>query len=70
MISDNRYLISILLIVAIICILIALMGCVGERITGDKPISQDQQREDIVKQGQEFCKRWPDDIACPSQGKR
>jgi hypothetical protein len=34
------------------------------------PISRDVERKNIIKQGQDFCERYPDDIACPSKGRR
>jgi hypothetical protein len=55
---------------------IALTGCSSDafRVKGQSPdvapVSRDVERKNIVKQGQDFCERYPDDIACPSKGRR
>jgi hypothetical protein len=55
---------------------IAIAGCSSDsyRVQGQSPepapVSRDVERKNIVKQGQDFCERYPDDIACPSKGRR
>jgi hypothetical protein len=52
--------------------MLLLAGCAGERLQGSspQPLSRDAERQHIIEQGQDFCQRHPDDIACPSKGKR
>jgi hypothetical protein len=57
---------------------IALTGCSSDayRMNGQSPdpkvapMSKDAERKHIIEQGQDFCERYPDDIACPSKGRR
>jgi hypothetical protein len=51
----------------------ALAGCSSDsyRVQGQSPgPNRDAERKSIVEQGQNFCERYPDDIACPSKGRR
>jgi hypothetical protein len=55
----------------------ALTGCSSDsyRVQGQSPepvapMSRDAERKHIIEQGQGFCERYPDDIACPSKGRR
>lgn len=47
-----------------------LADCSGEVIRGQAqqsdltPLTRDQERNKIVEQGQQFCSRYPDDVAC------
>jgi hypothetical protein len=55
---------------------ITLAGCSSDafRVKGQSPdvapVSRDAERKHIIEQGQDFCERYPDDIACPSKGRR
>jgi hypothetical protein len=55
-----------------------LTGCSGDsaRVQGRSPdlniapMSRDAERRHIQEEGHDFCERYPDDIACPSKGRR
>jgi hypothetical protein len=53
----------------LLLITIFLTGCSSDSWRM-KPPSQDAERKHIIEQGQDFCERYPDDVACPSKGRR
>jgi hypothetical protein len=64
--------------VLVLIVAIALTGCSSDawRVKGQSPdpdiapMSRDAERKHVIEQGQDFCVRYPDDIACPSKGRR
>ena len=62
---------TFVMILAGMAMLLALASCSSEVIRGGqnsppdiKPMSRDAERQRIVDQGQEFCKKYNDDPAC------
>jgi hypothetical protein len=50
-------------------ILLGLLGCSGDSIRqGNRPdlapMSRDAERERVRDEGSEFCRKYPDDVAC------
>jgi hypothetical protein len=58
--------ITAILLLAIFCAF-GVTGCTSERIQAiapPQPMSRDVERQHIQDEGIEFCKRYPDDVAC------
>lgn len=50
-------------------LVLSLMGCSAEAIRqGNKPdlapMSREAERSHILEEGTDFCKKYPDDVAC------
>ena len=56
---------SVLLLLAVV--IFGVTACSSARINGMQPptpMSRDAERQHIQDEGVEFCKRYPDDVAC------
>jgi hypothetical protein len=55
------------LIISCLAVIFGVAACSSARINGMQPpapMSRDAERQHIQDEGIEFCKRYPDDVAC------
>jgi hypothetical protein len=57
----------LLMIIFCLAVIFGVTACSSARINGMQPpapMSRDAERQHIQDEGIEFCKRFPDDVAC------
>jgi hypothetical protein len=50
--------------------LLLLAGCSSDSTRGQAPLSRAEERHQIIQKGQDFCAKYPDDLACPGRMNR